>query len=91
MARGAKDAESMTHDSTHGGGAPTEPDADAYRTRPADHYSLAHEDIAKAGLSDAADIADAPLTGWPAHHRWHDGSGGLILHADLLDDEAGDA
>lgn len=56
---------------------------DEYKTRPADEYSLSHEQIAEAGLSDVADFMDAPDTGWPDDKLWDLGDGVTVTQAQL--------
>jgi hypothetical protein len=61
----------------------------SYRERPADDYSLSHEEIAKAGLSEPSDFMEAPDTGWPDDHAWDLGDGVRITQRELREAEHG--
>lgn len=60
-------------------------------SKPSDHdpddSALCHEELVRAGLFDAADVAESPDDGWPDDFVWDLGDGVTATTAELRDDE----
>jgi len=59
---------------------------DPYLDRPADEYSLSHDEIHRGGLSEPSDFMDAPDDMWPDEMIWNLGDGVEATNAQIRSD-----